>query len=102
MDNEIRICEGWVYEYTETYESIKKISIAYLYIVNTKSLYPSPETVVWLFPDLQYIFLKSEVDKWADELYRLDAHPNVVTNLWVARKELKKFTSKKRKEGVNI
>ncbi len=52
--------------------------------------------------EAEYIFLKREVDKWADELYRLDAHPNVVTNLWVARKELTKFTNKKRKEGVNI
>ena len=52
--------------------------------------------------EAEYIFLKREVDKWADELYRLDAHPNVVTNLWVARKELTKFTTKKRKEGVNI
>ena len=46
--------------------------------------------------------LKREVDKWYDELNRLDAHPNVKTNLWVAQKELAKFTSKKRKEGVNI
>tara|TARA_B100001287_G_scaffold175144_1_gene147634 strand:- start:1128 stop:1313 length:186 start_codon:yes stop_codon:yes gene_type:complete len=52
--------------------------------------------------EAEYTFLKREVDKWADELYRLDAHPNVVTNLWVARKELSKFTSKKRKEGINI
>ena len=52
--------------------------------------------------EAEYIFLKSEVVKWADQLYRLDAHPNVVTNLLVARKELSKFTSKKRKEGVNI
>ena len=52
--------------------------------------------------EAEYKFLKREGDKWADELNRLDAHPNVVTNLWVARKELSKFTSKKRKEGVNI
>ena len=52
--------------------------------------------------EAEYKFLKREVDKWADELNRLDAHPNVVTNLWVARKELSKFTSKKRREGVNI
>ena len=43
--------------------------------------------------EAEYIFLKREVDKWADELNRLDAHPNVVTNLWVARKALTKFTS---------
>lgn len=47
-------------------------------------------------------FLRREVDKWQDELYRLDAHPNVQTNLWVARKELKKFTSQLRIKGVNI
>ncbi len=52
--------------------------------------------------EAEYTFLKREVDKWSDELYRLDAHPNVKTNLWVAQKELTKFTSKKRKEGVNI
>ena len=52
--------------------------------------------------EAEYKFLKREVDKWADELNRLDAHPNVVTNLWVARKELSQFTSKKRKEGINI
>ena len=52
--------------------------------------------------EAEYKFLKREVDKWADELNRLDAHPNVVTNLWVARKELSKFTIKKRTEGVNI
>jgi|TARA_R100000278_G_C5327186_1_gene113357 hypothetical protein len=47
-------------------------------------------------------FLRREVDKWQDELYRLDAHPNVKTNLWVARKELQKFTSQLRIKGVNI
>ena len=47
-------------------------------------------------------FLRREVDKWQDELYRLDAHPNVQTNLWIARKELKKFTSQLRIKGVNI
>jgi|TARA_R100001463_G_scaffold5943_3_gene19928 hypothetical protein len=47
-------------------------------------------------------FLRREVDKWQDELYRLDAHPNVQTNLWVARKELKKFTSQLRIKGINI
>jgi len=47
-------------------------------------------------------FLQREVDKWQDELYRLDAHPNVQTNLWVARKELKKFTSQLRIKGINI
>ena len=47
-------------------------------------------------------FLRREVDKWQDELYRLDAHPNVQTNLWVARKELKKFTYQLRIKGVNI
>ena len=52
--------------------------------------------------EAEYKFLKREVDKWADEFNRLDAHPNVNTNLWVARKELAKFTLKKRKEGVNI
>lgn len=52
--------------------------------------------------EAEYTFLKREVDKWYDEINRLDAHPNVVTNLWVAQKELKKFTSKKRKEGINI
>ena len=52
--------------------------------------------------EAEYIFLKREVDKWSDELYRLDAHPNVQVNLWVAQKELTKFTSRKRKEGVNI
>ena len=52
--------------------------------------------------EAEYIFLKREVDKWYDELNRLDAHPNVKINLWVAQKELAKFTSKKRKEGVNI
>ena len=52
--------------------------------------------------EAEYKFLKREVDKWSDELYRLDAHPNVQVNLWVAQKELTKFTSKKRKEGVNI
>ena len=52
--------------------------------------------------EAEYKFLKREVDKWYDELNRLDAHPNVKTNLWVAQKELAKFTSKKRTEGVNI
>ena len=47
-------------------------------------------------------FLRREVDKWQDELYRLNAHPNVQTNLWVARKELKKFTSQLRIKGINI
>ena len=47
-------------------------------------------------------FLRREVDKWQDELYRLDAHPNVQTNLWIARKELKKFTYHLRIKGVNI
>ena len=47
-------------------------------------------------------FLRREVDKWQDELYRLDTHPNVQTNLWIARKELKKFTYQLRIKGVNI
>lgn len=47
-------------------------------------------------------FLRREVDKWQDELYRLDAHPNVQVNLWVARKELRNFTSDLRMQGYHI
>jgi len=47
-------------------------------------------------------FLQREVDKWQDELYRLDSHPNAQTNLWVARKELKEFTCNLRIKGYNI
>lgn len=52
--------------------------------------------------EAEYKFLRREYDKWYDEVTRLDKNPSAKVNLWVAKKELTKFTSKKRKEGVNI
>ena len=46
--------------------------------------------------------LRQLVDRLDHEQYRLDAHPNVKQDLARAREELKEFTSKLRKQGINI
>ncbi len=47
-----------------------------------------------------YRFLKQEYDKCAAEVWRLDSHISAQVNLWVAKKELSKFTRDK-KIGVD-
>tara|TARA_B100000524_G_C23434500_1_gene292783 strand:+ start:15 stop:212 length:198 start_codon:yes stop_codon:yes gene_type:complete len=47
-------------------------------------------------------FLRQQVDNLQDRLYGHDHHPDIKNDLWRARKELKEFTLKLRRNGVKI
>jgi hypothetical protein len=49
---------------------------------------------------LQY--LRNQVDRLQDERYRQDARPSIVNELFIAQRDLKKYTSDLRKKGYNI
>ena len=50
----------------------------------------------------EYRFLKQQVIRLEEELYRFDARPNVQQDLFHAREDLKSFVSKLRVNGVKI
>lgn len=52
--------------------------------------------------EAEYRFLKQQVDRWQDELFRKDPHPNAKQHLDYARDELRDFVRARRSEGVNI
>lgn len=47
-------------------------------------------------------YLRQQVDRLQDERYRRDARPSIANELHIAQRDLKEFTSKLRKQGVNI
>jgi hypothetical protein len=47
-------------------------------------------------------YLRQQVDRLQDERYRRDARPSIKNELQIAQRDLKEFTSKLRKQGVNI
>lgn len=47
-------------------------------------------------------YLRQQVDRLQDERYRRDARPSIKNELHIAQRDLKEFTSKLRKQGVNI
>lgn len=49
-----------------------------------------------------YKFLKQQVDNAQDELFKVDANRRAKINYKLAKDELTKFVSQKRKEGYNI
>ena len=49
---------------------------------------------------LQY--LRTQVDRLQDERYRQDARPSIANELYIAQRDLKKFTSELRQKGYNI
>jgi hypothetical protein len=49
---------------------------------------------------LQY--LRAQVDRLQDERYRQDARPSIANELYIAQRDLKKFTSELRQKGYNI
>ena len=49
-----------------------------------------------------YKFLKQQVDNAQDELFKVDANRRAKINYKLAKDELSKFVSQKRKEGHNI
>jgi biotin operon repressor len=49
---------------------------------------------------LQY--LRTQVDRLQDERYRQDARPSIANELFIAQRDLKKYTSDLRKKGYNI
>ena len=49
---------------------------------------------------LQY--LRNQVDRLQDERYRQDARPSIANELFIAQRDLKKYTSDLRKKGYNI
>ena len=51
---------------------------------------------------VEYRFLKQQVNRLEEELYRFDARPSVQQDLFHAREELKSFVSKLRTNGVKI
>lgn len=50
----------------------------------------------------EYKFLKSQVDRLTDDMYRRDAPVDAAQRLEYARIELRNFVSARRKEGINI
>ena len=50
----------------------------------------------------EYRFLKQQMNRLEEELYRFDARPNVQQDLFHAREDLKSFVSKLRVNGVKI
>ena len=50
----------------------------------------------------EYRFLRQQVNRLEEELYRYDARPTIQQDLWKAREELKEFVSKLRTNGVKI
>ena len=50
----------------------------------------------------EYRFLKQQVDRLQNELWRRDRPKNTEQDLFRAREELKSFVSKLRSEGINI
>ena len=50
----------------------------------------------------EYGFLKQQVNRLEEELYRFGARPNVQQDLFHAREDLKSFVSKLRVNGVKI
>lgn len=49
-----------------------------------------------------YRFLKQQVDRAQDDVFKADANRRAKIDLQVTRKELKDFVAKKRQEGFNI
>jgi len=47
-------------------------------------------------------YLRQQVDRLQDERYRRDARQRIKNELQIAQRDLKEFTSKLRKQGVNI
>ena len=47
-------------------------------------------------------YLRCQVDRLQDERYRADVRLSINNELFMAREELKRFTSELRKKGCNI
>ena len=54
------------------------------------------------FEASQLQYLRSQVDRAQDEIYRSDIEPNAKNKLFYAREDLRTFTSKLRASGRNI
>jgi hypothetical protein len=50
----------------------------------------------------EYRFLKAQVDRLQDEVFRRDADPRAKERLFYAREDLRQFVLARRREGVNI
>ena len=47
-------------------------------------------------------YLRTQVDRLQDERWRANAPPSIANELKIAMRDLKRFTSEKRKQGFNI
>ena len=47
-------------------------------------------------------YLKQRVDHLQDERWRAGARPSIANELQIAMRDLREFTSAKRKQGINI
>jgi len=50
----------------------------------------------------EYRFLKAQVDRLQDEVYRSDPEPRAKEKLFYAQEDLRRFVQARRKEGVKI
>ena len=47
-------------------------------------------------------YLRTQVDRLQDDRWRANAPPSIQNELQIAMRDLKRFTSEKRKQGFNI
>ena len=50
----------------------------------------------------EYRFLKAQVDRLQDEVYRKDPDPRAKNRLFYAQEDLRRFVQARRKEGEKI
>lgn len=50
----------------------------------------------------EYKFLRQQVDRLQDEVYRKDPDPRAKERLFYAQEDLRRFVQARRKEGVKI
>lgn len=50
----------------------------------------------------EYKFLRRQVDRLQDEVYRKDPDPRAKERLFYAQEDLRRFVQARRKEGVKI
>lgn len=50
----------------------------------------------------EYRFLKAQVDRLQDEVYRSDPEPRAKEKLFYAQEDLRRFVQARRKEGIKI
>ena len=50
----------------------------------------------------EYRFLKAQVDRLQDEVYKADPEPRAKEKLFYAQEDLRRFVAARRKEGVQI